>query len=106
MSNYLAPYIGVGVVLVTPSADGTNGQVIQTDGLGNLSFADAGGASSPLVLTSGGVGEIPLTLKAAAGPHRRDAVARLEPRVAHRNEDLFAAAPHHKNDILRQLQLA
>lgn len=29
-----------------PTSDGTNGQVLQTDGSGNLSFADASGSSS------------------------------------------------------------
>ena len=38
MQNYLAPLIGSGVILVTPTADGTAGQGIKTDGAGNLSF--------------------------------------------------------------------
>lgn len=39
MPVYLAPLIGNGVVLKTPTADGTNGQAIVTDGAGTLSFA-------------------------------------------------------------------
>jgi hypothetical protein len=34
--------------LIYPSADGTNGQVLVTDGAGNLSFATAGGGASAL----------------------------------------------------------
>ncbi len=47
MPNNLATLIGNGVVLVTPSADGSNGQVIQTDGNGNLSFTTVSGGGSP-----------------------------------------------------------
>lgn len=32
-------------IIRLPTADGTNGQVLQTDGSGNLSFADAGGGT-------------------------------------------------------------
>jgi hypothetical protein len=35
---YVAPFIGLGVVLKSPTADGTVNQVIETDGSGNLSF--------------------------------------------------------------------
>jgi hypothetical protein len=34
--------------LLYPSSDGTNGQVLTTDGAGNLSFADAGGGATSL----------------------------------------------------------
>jgi hypothetical protein len=43
MPQFVAPFIGRGVVLKTPTADGSSGQVIQTDGAGTLSFASAAG---------------------------------------------------------------
>lgn len=43
MPNFVAPMIGRGVVLKAPSADGTTGQVLQTDGAGQLSFATVAG---------------------------------------------------------------
>jgi hypothetical protein len=35
---YVSPFIGLGVVLKSPTADGADNQVIKTDGSGNLSF--------------------------------------------------------------------
>ena len=35
---------GSTTTLVFPTADGTSGQVLQTDGSGNLTFADSAGA--------------------------------------------------------------
>ena len=40
MPSYHGATIGSGTVLTTPTADGANGQVIQTDGSGQLSFTD------------------------------------------------------------------
>jgi len=45
-SNYVgfeAPALSADKIWVLPAADGSNGQVISTDGSGNLSFADAAG---------------------------------------------------------------
>ena len=45
-SNYVgfeAPALSADKIWVLPAADGSNGQVIKTDGSGNLSFADAAG---------------------------------------------------------------
>jgi hypothetical protein len=42
----LKPPASGSVALVLPSADGTSGQVISTDGGGNLSFTTAGGNST------------------------------------------------------------
>ena len=42
----LKPPASGSVALVLPSADGTSGQVISTDGSGNLSFVTAGGNST------------------------------------------------------------
>ena len=42
----LKPPASGSVALVLPSADGTSGQVISTDGSGNLSFTTAGGNST------------------------------------------------------------
>jgi len=42
----LKPPASGSVALVLPSADGTSGQVIATDGSGNLSFTTAGGNST------------------------------------------------------------
>lgn len=44
----LKPPASGSVALVLPSADGTSGQVISTDGSGNLSFVTAGGGASAL----------------------------------------------------------
>lgn len=44
----LKPPASGSVALVLPSADGTSGQVISTDGSGNLSFTTAGGALNDL----------------------------------------------------------
>ena len=38
--------VGTSLVFTLPSADGTNGQVLATDGSGNFSFADAGSGGS------------------------------------------------------------
>src|SRR3990172_9191794 len=45
MQSYQATLIGLGTSLQTPTADGTNGQVMVTNGAGVLSFATASGAS-------------------------------------------------------------
>jgi hypothetical protein len=48
-SNYIAlraGTIGTNVTLTLPTAAGTNGQFLKTDGSGNLSFADAGAGGS------------------------------------------------------------
>jgi hypothetical protein len=42
----LKPPASGSVALVLPSADGTSGQVISTDGSGNLSFVTASGGGS------------------------------------------------------------
>jgi hypothetical protein len=39
MTLFQAQFVGLGVSLKTPTADGTAGQVVKTDGSGNLSFA-------------------------------------------------------------------
>ena len=42
----LPAIINGGATLIGPSADGTNAQVLQTDGSGNLSFGDKGGGGT------------------------------------------------------------
>jgi hypothetical protein len=53
-SNYIslkAPdNIGSNLTFTLPSADGTNGQVLSTNGSGVLSFIDGGGSIAPLVV--------------------------------------------------------
>ena len=51
MASDLATLIGKGVALTTPTADGTSGQAIVTNGSKVLSFATVG-ASAPLTLTA------------------------------------------------------
>ena len=66
MPQYHGISIGIGITLLTPTADGISGQAVTTDGAGTLTFSTVG-ASSPLTLTAGSASEIPLTLKAATG---------------------------------------
>lgn len=53
----LKPAASGSVALTLPGADGTNGQVIQTDGSGQLSFATVSGGSSTL----GGLTDVTIT---------------------------------------------
>jgi len=66
MPQFHGVTIGLGVTLLTPTADGVASQAIVTDGAGTLSFSTVG-AASPLTLTASSSSEIPLTLKAATG---------------------------------------
>lgn len=53
MTSYLATQIGRGVVLNTPTADGTNGQFVKTNGAGVLSFGDGAGIANLNGLSGG-----------------------------------------------------
>lgn len=64
MPTYHAVSIGQGVSILTPSADGTDGQALVTDGSGGLAFSTVG-AASPLTLTASSASEKPLTIVAA-----------------------------------------
>jgi len=66
MPQFHGVTIGLGVTLLTPTADGISSQAMVTDGNGTLSFATVG-ASSPLTLTAGSSSEIPLTIAGASG---------------------------------------
>lgn len=66
ISSYAGLHVGSFIAngLTYPTSDGTNGQVLQTDGQGALSFADGGSGSSTLAeltdttITSAASGEI------------------------------------------------
>jgi len=49
--------VSVPITFTLPGADGTNGQVLTTDGSGNLSFADAAGAETTTTLTGDSVNQ-------------------------------------------------
>ena len=66
MPQYHANTIGLGVTLLTPSADGISGQALTTDGSGGLSFSTVG-AASPLTLTANSASEVPLQVVGASG---------------------------------------
>ena len=53
MGDFFAFRYG-GAILKGPSADGTSGQMLQTDGSGNLSFATASGGSSDITGSTAG----------------------------------------------------
>lgn len=50
MPNQVTPVLNNGVPLNVPTADGTSGQVMTTDGAGNLSFATIGPSAGTVVL--------------------------------------------------------
>lgn len=67
ISSYAGMHVGSFIAngLTYPTSDGTNGQVLQTDGSGTLSFADGGGGGSSTLaeltdttITSAASGEI------------------------------------------------
>lgn len=64
--DYAAGFLTAAGILIAPTADGTSGQSIVTDGNGNLSFSTIG-VSSPLTLTASATTETPLTVEAASG---------------------------------------
>lgn len=83
--------------IIYPTTDGTNGQVIVTDGAGNLSFADASGGASAI----NDLSDVTIT-SAASGDYLRYngsawvdvAVSQLETDINHDNLTGFVANEH------------
>ena len=53
MPQFVAPMIGRGVALLTPTADGSADQVLKTNGSGVLSFATVSGGTVPVHVSDG-----------------------------------------------------
>ena len=80
-----------------PSSDGLTGEVLQTDGAGNLTFAPAGGASSALKITG--------TVDAAAGLAAGSALSSLSTFTGFDNRSLDGSLAPNALDVFVNGQL-